>query len=493
MEEKKVIIKLKKEPLKSEREEIKEKRKHKISIFILCFLLILSGFGLGYSISYVKYKNYQKSVANTKMSEIKQLINGVWLYKNEYDNLDTLLEDKAYYGMTDFQEDPYTTYMSKQENEVFINGINMDYVGIGVQYYSYESEAIITRVFKDSPAENAGIRVGDIIRKIDGKSIENASTDEIKEMVIGTEGSTVDITVEREKQEHTIKVVRGSVDSTVYLDKGDDYVILYIMSFGENTANECIKYLEDCSNYNKIIIDIRDNSGGLQTSVEELAGLFVGNDVVYMKQIYGDGHKEEARTKSAIQFTNFKKFVILMNNNTASAAEVFALCMKEKVKDVTLVGENSFGKGVVQSRYNLSDGSTLKITTSKWTSPNDVSINGEGIKPDIEVKLDDIFYLNVPEMKDDEEYKLDDVSSAILSSQKAMQYLGYDCSRSDGYFDRNFQNVLNQFKADHEFATDGILNKETYDKLLSEVAYIYSTSIGDDAQMQKAKEIVKNG
>ena len=489
-EEKKIIVKLKKEPLKSEREEIKAKRKHKLLIFVLCIVLLITGIGVGYltarrfnSIQYV-------STSNNKFDEIKDYIENLWLYKNDYDNLDTTLEDKAFYGMTKFEEDPYTSYMSKEENISFMSGINMNYVGIGVQYYSYNDQAIITRVFKESPAENAGIKVGDIIKKVNSVSISGKSSDEIKEMVLGEEGSIVGITVERNGEEIDLMAIRGQVDSTIYVEADGDCVVLYLMSFGEDTANECIKYLDEYKDYNKLIIDLRDNSGGLQSSVEEVAGLFLGDNVVYMQQVYSDGRQTEAKTTSNAFYDNFENIAIITNANTASAAEVLAICMKEQHDNVTLVGETTFGKGVVQSRYTLYDGSTIKITTSEWLSPSGKTINGNGVSPDVEVLLPDLLYMVVPIFEDNTSYEIDSVSSYVKIAENALNYLGYYDGRTDGYFDREFQAALNNYKINNGLNADGYLNKEIYDLLLSEVSYVYSTDPVRDLQMVKAKEIV---
>lgn len=490
-EEKKVIIKLTKEPLASERKEMREKRKHKVLIILLCVFLFLSGLGIGYGLTYIKMGSYYLSHKNNKFDEIKDYMKNVWLYKNDYEDLDTVLEDKAFYGMTKFEDDPYTTYMSKEENNSFISSLNMNYVGIGVQYYQHNGTATITRVFKESPAENAGIKVGDIMKKVNGEAVDNLTSDEIKNMVVGQEGTTVDITVDRNGEEKTLTVVRGSVDSTVYVETYEDIVILDIMSFGEDTANECIKYLDDYKDYSKLIIDLRDNSGGLQASVENIAGLFLGEDVVYMIQTFSNGQVEQAKTKANAYYDNFKDIVILTNESTASAAEVLTMCLKEQHDNVTTVGTKTYGKGVVQSRYLLNDDSTIKITTSAWSSPSGVSINGKGIVPDEEVRYDDIFYMVVPQMEDDDVYKYDSVSNYVLIAEKSLRFLGYTCDRDDGYFDNSFTNALDKFKEDNNFEINHVLDKQTYDEIIDEISYIYSTDINKDPQLTRAKEILK--
>ena len=491
-EEKKIIVKLKKEPLQSEREEIREHKRHRRLVVLLSFLLFIAGYALGAGLTSLRTGSPYQPHSDNKFDAIKEYLSRVWLYSNDYDDLEQVIEDKAYYGMTYFEEDPYTTYMSKEELDSFSSGINMDYVGIGVQYYLINDTATITRVFKESPAENAGIKVGDILRAVDGISLEGADTDMIRSLVLGEEGTTVDITLDRAGEEMTITVVRGEVYSTAYAEVQDGCLILSIMSFGDNTANECIKYLDDYTGYDSIIIDLRDNGGGYQTAVQEVAGLFLGKGQTVMNQTYNNGTTDVAKTISYAYYDNFKKIIILVNGNTASASEVLTLCLSELHENCTVVGEMTYGKGVVQSSYRLNDGSALKVTTSAWTSPEGRSINGEGIMPDIEVKLDDIFYLLVANMEEDETYETDSVSQYNRLAQMALSYLGYDPGRTDGYFDGEFRNALNRFKAANGLPTDGILDYETYDAIFDEVAYTYALDYSKDPQLNKAKELIKN-
>ncbi|MBR2577751.1 MAG: peptidoglycan-binding protein, partial [Erysipelotrichaceae bacterium] len=152
----------------------------------------------------------------------------------------------------------------------------------------------------------------------------------------------------------------------------------------------------------------------------------------------------------------------------------------------------TYGKGVVQSSYRLQDGSALKVTTSLWTSPNGKSINGECIVPDIEVKLDDIFYMLIADMEEDETIKEDSVSQFTKMAQMALSYLGYDPARTDGYFDEGFKNTLNRFKTANGMKADGVLDYETYDAIFDEVASVYALDYSRDPQLNKAKEVIRN-
>lgn len=490
-EEKKVIIKLKKVPLESERQEIKQKRKENFLVILLVFVIFVTGIGVGFGISKINSNNRFVAHSDNKYDAIKEYFNNVWLYKNDYDNLDELLDDKAIEGLSTFENDPYTTYMSKETMEEYASHINMDYVGIGVQYSLFDSVAIINRVFKDSPADKAGLKEGDIFTKIENTVLTEENVGDLKAMVQGEEGSVVRVTVNRNGEELEFAITRGQIYSTVYAEAKDDYVILEIMSFGETTAEECIKYLNEYKDYHKLIIDLRDNGGGYQTALQKTATLFVGKNKVVMNQTYNDGKTEKAMTIGNTYYDNFEQIVILVDGGTASAAEVLTLCIKENHPNCTIVGEQTYGKGVVQSNYLLKDGSVLKITTSAWTSPNGKVIEKEGITPDIEVRLPDIFYMPATGISKDDEYKYDDVSYTIEVAQMALASIDYDVERTDGYFDKQFLEALNNFKLNNGLKADGILDYETYLTIVSRVNYEYAFNVDRDTQLNKAKEILR--
>ena len=483
-----VIVGLEKVPLKSEREENKKKRRHFGLIIVLSILFLVIGFGLGCLFIYKVHPVNRADATNT-MGEIEALLKNYWVYEGDYQDLQETLEDKAFYGMTSFEEDPYTTYMSNDELNEFSTNINMDYVGIGVQYSLNNNTAIIERVFVDSPAERAGIKAGDIIEKVDGESIDGMSTDEIKQRVIGEEGSKVVISVLRDNKPLDLTCARAEVDSSVYCYSQDDYVVMELSSFGVNTAKNITEYLDKYEDYHKIIIDLRNNSGGYQTSVKEIAGLFIGNNEVYLRQKDNKGREVADLTNCSKTYTNFDKYILLVNSQTASAAEVFTICLKEQVDNVTIVGETTYGKGVIQSTNYLLNGGVLKFTTFNWYSPNGVSIHKVGIKPDIEVRLDDIAYEYLIEMSEDESFKYDDVSPIVAFGQKALSFLDYEVDRKDGYFDKSFEVALNKFKQDTNLDNDAILDYKTYEAITAKVISELSNK-DKDYQFNKAIELV---
>ena len=164
--------------------------------------------------------------------------------------------------------------------------------------------------------------------------------------------------------------------------------------------------------------------------------------------------------------------------------------MKEKVKNVTLVGETTYGKGVIQSNKLLSNGGALKLTTYYWYSPDGVSIDKVGIKPDVEVRMPEIFYQYYYNMEEDEKYEIDSVSRANSIAQMVLEMLGYDINRTDGYFDSSLAEALIKYKGENGLGAIASLDKETYDYLISEARRQLAKNPELDLQMLKAKELL---
>lgn len=479
-----VEIPLKKVPLKSEREEMKLQRKIKIITFLVCLITLAIGIYMGLMITNFLFPE-RTGYVNPTEQEIVQILENKWLYKDDYEALEKELLNKSLIGMTSFENDPYTIYMEPTEMETFSSEINMNYVGVGIQYTKINDSFLIRKVFKDSPAEKAGIQTGDLIISVADKDITNMTAQEVKDLVIGEPGSTVKITISRYGQKLDFEVERGNISHSSFLMKQDDVLYLELSSFGDNTADEIMTYMEDFPDEKKIIIDLRDNTGGYQSSVEKVAGLFIGNDKVLLRQKDVNG-KERVDKTIATKTYDFDKIVIIVNENTASAAEVLAICLKEQHPNVTLVGTTTYGKGVIQQNLRLKNGGYLKITTDNWYSPNGVSIDKTGITPDIEVRQDAIHYTPYKSMKEEESCGYDSVSEFTKIAQIGLKFVGYDVLREDGYMDKAFLEVLHQFESDINVEQSDTLTPEIYERIIAEVGRVSSLDRTKDNQYVSA-------
>lgn len=491
--ENKVTIKLERHKWPDELEKTRKKRR---KIAFISASIILS-FILGMLVaprSGVPFISSNESL--DRFEAVYNELKNNWYFGREMDDVSNDLIDNAIIGMLKENGDIHTSYMTADEAMDFSNSIDQEFVGIGVQYTANDLN-LVTRVYKDSPAELAGLQEGDIFFEVDGESIEGLNSDQIKEMIVGDAGTTVDVTVLRKNQPMTFTMTRAEVSAIAYgdvLESGVGY--LEISSFGRNLGSIVESYLDDfiAKGANELIIDLRDNGGGYLQAINDLSKLFFeNNDIVYSQETV-DGKKTLYNvTQSVKSKYDFKNLVILQNENSASASEVLAMALRENNK-TQIIGVTSYGKGTVQTQRVFSDRSVLKLTSAKWMTPHGNSIDKVGIVPDVEIKLHDIFYTPYVEMKVDEKVYFDQVGEAVFYLQEALNYIGVHNGRVDGYFDNTTLQSLNKFQSEYNLKTGNYIEQDTlkvaYSAVVSKWAYDKKT---DDIQLNKAIEVVKGG
>ena len=487
-------------------DEIEDRRqKQKISrlkfgLVFFSVLALLVGWLFGSALPMPALRNLSNRARQTmtmdsskKIDQAFDIMENDWYFGKDIENLDTRLIDSALDGMTAQEEDLHTDYMSAKEVTEFVQSINRDYVGIGVQYIKVGDLNVITRVFRNTPAEEAGVQAGDLIQTIDGEDAAPLTTDEIKERVIGEEGTTVTIVFGRQGEEITLTIERRQISASAFSKIVDNNVgYLNIYQFGNNTDSEIGTYLDDFKAHDvkKLIIDLRDNGGGYLDALEVIASRFLPEGTVVMQEEYRDGTMDDIKARKGMM--DFSPIVILVNGDTASASEVFTLALMEQRDDVTVVGTRTYGKGTVQITRMFGDGSAIKFTKSRWLSPGGTWVNGEGIEPDVVVEDAEAIQHVYTEMDDDAVYTVDQVSDSVCDAQLMLDYLEYSLDRTDGYFSAATKEALQQFQNDHDLGGNGDLNKETYEALYSALIYDYSTSFVHDIQFNKAMEILND-
>ena len=294
-------------------------------------------------------------------------------------------------GMVRYLGDPYSTYINHENTENFNIVLDGSYSGIGAEIQLKDDpEALeIVNVYEDSPAEKAGLSKGDIIIKVDGKDIKGLTAGEVSSMVKGKSGTTVKITILRDNEEKEFTVTRGNIDlksvaTEVIENKGKKIGYIYVSVFAENTDaqfKEAVEKLEK-ENVDSLIIDLRQNSGGHLKTVTNMISLFTKKgDIIYQLKTKNKIEEFKDETDEHREY----KIAVIIDEESASASEVFTAAMKETYGAI-VIGQTSFGKGKVQRAYNLSNGAMIKYTFQEWLTPNGNSIDGEGIKPDIEVE-----------------------------------------------------------------------------------------------------------
>ncbi len=388
----------------------------KISLSTTVFLCILTAavaFMSAWTITRGKYVNelnkfYLDNPEAMKLAEIASYFEN--FYVGEYDP--ALSEKLALQGYVFGTEDRYGVYYTPEEFAKLLKEEDGEMVGVGLMV-SYEEKGIkVVRVIPASPAAEGGLLKGDYIVGVGELGIE-AGTEALSNAILGKEGEPVAIKILRNGEEFTVTLTRRVIktDSVVsgYIEN-EKLGFIRILTFDNTTPEQfetALKNLKEMG-AEKFIFDLRDNGGGLVSSLQGVLGKLLPKDTLIATANPKNGEVKEYKVDGGEDF-DFPA-VVLVNKNTASAAELFTAALRDYGK-VKVIGENTFGKGVMQSLVTLSDGSGLKITTAYYQSPNGINYDGVGIKPDID---------GVVNEGDIEIYELDTNDTVI---KKAIDYL----------------------------------------------------------------------
>ena len=337
----------------------------------------------------------------TQLEKYRSIINQYYLGEVNDDDL----KEGAIKGFVEGLGDPYTEYISKEEMEEYMQDTLGNYVGIGIYMVLDEEEGKIKVLspMKGSPAEQAGIQPGDIIETVDGETYTKEEMSEVSNKIKGKEGTTVKIGIKRGEESLEFEVKRENIKVNPVEGKVLENNIGYIefSSFDETTAEDFNAKYEELQKQGitSLIIDLRNNGGGLVDQAIDIADLFVEKDTPLLYEVDKDGNEEVTKAEKDVTIT--MPTIILTNENTASASEILAGALKDLGK-AKIVGTKTYGKGVIQEILTLKDGSGIKITTEEYQTPNHNKINKVGIEPDEMVELPETVtnILNVPENQD---------------------------------------------------------------------------------------------
>lgn len=296
-------------------------------------------------------------------------------------------------GMTKSLGDPFTDFFNPTQAKMFEQDLAGSFEGIGVQVGIKNDQLTIIAPLKGTPGDRAGLKAGDLIIKIDGKSTSDMSSDDAVNLIRGKKGTSVTLSIYREDWKDTkdFVIVRDTikVDSVTWELKNGDVAYIHMNQFDQTLspdfskiANEIIK-----SPAKKIVLDLRNNPGGYLEVCQEIAGWFLKSGQLVTIEDFGKGKdQKQYKAQGNAEFSNYP-IVILMNKGSASAAEILAGALRDD-RGVQLIGEKSFGKGSVQQVVDLMDGkSFLKITIAKWLTPKGNSISEVGLTPDVKVDI----------------------------------------------------------------------------------------------------------
>ena len=342
----------------------------------------------------------KRELFNAKLDTIMQYID--YYYYEEVD--DDVIYDAMLHAALDSLGDPYSTYYSPEEFDMLMETASGTYSGIGatVSQNMETGKVTIVKPFIDSPAMNAGVLPGDEIYKVEGKPIAGMDLNEIVSYLKGPEGTDVHVTFLRDEKEIEITITRRKINVQFVSSNIIDGDIGYIMvsEFEETTFDQFKSALDEFKkkNVKGVIVDLRDNPGGLLDIVVKMLDVITPKDslLVYTEDKYGNRDYEYSTTEEQLDLP----LVVIVNGNSASASEIFAGAVQD-LKVGKILGTQSFGKGIVQSVIPvMQDISGIKVTSSRYFTPSGVCIHGVGITPDVIVELEEDLKKTLIEMRD---------------------------------------------------------------------------------------------
>ena len=369
--------------------------------FLLTTVYYTKKLGIDGNTKYIMVQDESESIGAT-LQRFKTLIDSKFLGEvNEED-----LKNGAIKGYIAGLNDEYTQYFTKEEmDEFYVDTMgNFDGIGIYMTSDTNTNTIVIISPIKDSPAHKAGLLPGDIINKVDGKSYSGEELDEASNAIKGEIGTSVELEINRNGEVFTVNVTRENVKVNHVESKIIDGNIGYleIASFDEGCGEEFLKKYNELKEQNitSLIIDLRNNPGGIVTEALDIAEYVVDKDALLLITMDKNNNKEEYRSEANGKVIDVP-VVILVNENSASATEILAGALKDN-NAARIIGTTTYGKGLIQELIRLTDGSGIKMTTNEYYTPNQNRINKVGITPDEIVELPEEFKdeLDIPEESD---------------------------------------------------------------------------------------------
>lgn len=363
------------------------------ALAMLCVVMAVSGIkkmavNVVPQLSIIKEKDKEGQFSEEKLKRIRAVIDSMYLREDEIDEAD--LTEGMYEGYVRALGDPYSVYYTEEEAKELMQGISGEYSGIGAALsQNRETKVItITNVYRDSPAEEAGLKAGDILFQVDDHEITDEELNQIVAWIKGEEGTEVTLHVLREAEELELTAVRRVIEvQTVEYEMKDSQVgYIRVTEFDKVTCDQFQEALNslDREGMQGLVIDLRSNPGGSLDTVLDMLRLILPKGTIVSTE-NKDGKEKEYTCDGKQEFT--RPLAVLVNGYSASASEIFSGAVQDYKKG-KIIGTTTFGKGVVQEVVGLLDGSYIKITTSEYFLPSGRSINEAGITPDVEVEYE---------------------------------------------------------------------------------------------------------
>ncbi|CAM4012794.1 S41 family peptidase [Paenibacillus alkaliterrae] len=419
----------------------------------------------------VSYKKIMNDYLNG--AEPKNLING------------------AAEGMVASLEDPYSRYLVEEKGDAYTQSYEGEIYGIGAEIREEEGEYVISGLTKGAPAERGGLLPGDTLIAVDGQKISGKSFQELLGIIRGEEGTDVSLQVQRPNQTELISLTLKREAIPIHsvtaelLEEGIAHVT--ISRFAEKTAEEfegALKELQTKQPIKGLLLDMRSNPGGLLQPTLQIANTLIPKDKVILDVVY----KEERQTityKSQQEKEWTVPVAVLVNGQSASASEVLAAALKESA-GAAVIGEKTYGKGVVQAFRQFKDGSVLSLTEAQWKTPGGTWINEVGVSPDYAVELP--AYTKLRPLAIGTDMKVGSYGEDVKTLQLMLKELGYKSAEQEGLYDERTAAAVRAFQLAEKLEETGEFNDKTGYKLLERLREKLKR---EDSQLLKGLELLK--
>ncbi|MGX7243383.1 S41 family peptidase [Enterococcus quebecensis] len=439
---------------------------HEYIISIAC-VAFLAG---GSSYIYFDYQ-YKKQLAQspTQSSDLKKVDN---LYNEIVSNYvgkvdEKKLVDGALKGMTEALDDPYSTYLNEPEADELDQSLAGSFEGIGATMTMTDDLPTVAQApIEGSPAAKAGMKANDTILKVDNEETKGKTLAEVVSKIRGKKGTEVRLTVKRGQETFELKLTRDTIPiETVKgeLDKTDRSIgSIKITSFGENTYKELQETIKKLRKEGALsfVIDLRQNPGGLLDQVEKMASMFLkdGKTIIKFEDKNGNTSEDVASSQLDGGFKVTEPTVVLVDEGSASASEIFAAALKES-GNKKIIGTKTFGKGTVQTVKNLNGKSEIKLTVLKWLTPKGEWIHEKGLEPTIKADYPDYAYLTP--ISRDKTLKIGDSSSVVKNINALLKALDYDVNANNSDYSEQTKAAVSAIQSANNLPSTGEVDNET--------------------------------
>lgn len=453
-----------------------------LSVIIGMMITLFGGFII------LRINPFGQSLNSIELKQAKEII-----AQNFYGEADQAqMQAGAIAGAVQALGDPHSSYLSPEETTAFRERLESSFEGIGAMIQALDGKVIISDVLPDSPAQVANLQPNDQIQAVDGNPVGEQSLDEVIAQVKGPAGTEVVLTIWRDGTVSDVPVTRASIEqasakTSLEGAKNEGYGYIDMrQSFGTQTANEFAQVLKELGGVETLVIDLRDNPGGYLQAVSEILDTLVNREKPYVIVESKDGTQTPFTSKLPVNAAY--QYVILVNENTASAAEIMAAALQQ-LAGAQIVGVTTYGKGTVQQQFDLVNGGVLKLTVERWLTPDGSSIDGVGVQPDIEVRPS-MFY-QLPRIILSQPLTIGDTDMRILTAQYMLRELSYEVEVLDGYFNEAFATLVQKFQTAEQLPVTGLIDVATANRL-NQYLSDYLADESHDVQLQKALEVATN-